>query len=78
MAVDGVNQRCELGAGYRAAGAVDFESGGCGLIGFHKIWAAGLGISGAQCIPVQVVDRFNLSRPFAIARPRFDDTASAL
>jgi hypothetical protein len=38
MAVDGVNQRCGLGVGYRAAGAIDFESGGCGLIGFHKIW----------------------------------------
>jgi hypothetical protein len=76
VAVDGVNQRCGLGAGYRAAGAVDFESGGCGLIGFHKIWAADLGISGAQCIPVQEVDRFNLCRPYPIARPGIDDTPS--
>jgi hypothetical protein len=75
VAVDGVNQRCGLEAGYRAAGPADFESGGCGLIGFHKIWAADLGISGAQCIPVRVVDRFNLSRPYPIARPGSDDTA---
>jgi hypothetical protein len=77
VAVDGVNQRCGLGAGYRAAGAVDFESGGSGLIGFHKIWAADLGVSGAQCIPVQEVDRFNLCRPYPIARPGIDDTPSS-
>jgi hypothetical protein len=76
VSVDGVNQRCGLGAGYRAAGSVDFESGGCGLIGFHKIWAADLGISGAQCIPVQEVDRFNLCRPYPIARLRMLDTPS--
>jgi hypothetical protein len=57
-------------------GAVDFESGGCGLVWFHKIWAADLGISGAQCIPVQEVDRFNPCRPYPIARPRIDDTPS--
>jgi hypothetical protein len=53
VAIDGVNQWWGLGAGFRTAGAVDFESGGCGLIGFHKIWAIDLGISGAQCIPVR-------------------------
>ena len=76
VAVDGVNQRWGLVAGFRTAGAVDFESGGGGLIGFHKIWAADLGISGAQCIPVQEVDRFNLCRPYPIARPGIDDTPS--
>jgi hypothetical protein len=53
VAVDGVNQQWGLVAGFRTAGVVDFESSGGGLIGFHKIWAADLGISGAQCILVR-------------------------
>jgi hypothetical protein len=43
-----------------------------------RITAVDFGSKGHGCAPIPCAGRSNRDRPYAIARPRLDDTASAL